>query len=145
MYSLRAAVVRGPPRLTAYNEELRFRFFRLRFHFEAQDCVSFPEQMAANTLRGAFGSIFRRLVCAPECVGVHSCPFRIECAYARTFEPGAVDGGPSGFSHWPRPFVFRASHLDGRCVAAGTSFHFDVHLFDIRRPAAAYFVRAFAE
>jgi hypothetical protein len=46
---------------------------------------------------------------------------------------------------WPRPFVFRASHLDGRVVPPGQRFWFDVHLFDPQDPALAYFVLAFAE
>jgi hypothetical protein len=46
---------------------------------------------------------------------------------------------------WPRPFVFRATHLDGGAIAAGHTFHFDVNLFQIRDPAIAYFVLAFAQ
>jgi hypothetical protein len=41
--------------------------------------------------------------------------------------------------------VFRASHLDGRTVRQGEAFHFDVHIFDVRDPALAYFVLAFAQ
>ncbi|MCC6585677.1 MAG: CRISPR system precrRNA processing endoribonuclease RAMP protein Cas6 [Bryobacterales bacterium] len=46
---------------------------------------------------------------------------------------------------WPRPFVFRAAHLDGRTLEPGESFHFDVHLFEIADPALEYFVLAFAQ
>jgi hypothetical protein len=41
--------------------------------------------------------------------------------------------------------VFRAWHLDGRTIAAETAFHFDLNLFDIRNPAIAYLVLAFAQ
>ncbi len=61
------------------------------------------------------------------------------------FEPSAVASGPSGLADWPRPFVFRATHLDGRTVAAGESFHFDLNLFDLQSPATAYLVLAFAQ
>jgi hypothetical protein len=97
-------------------------------------------------LRGAFGSIFRRIACKPECEDARTCEVRARCAYARTFEPSAaLGGGPSGFADWPRPFVFRARHLDGCTVAPGAPFHFDVHLFQVRDPAINDFVRALAE
>lgn len=71
---------------------------------------------------------------------------RSTCAYARVFEPQAARGeGPSGLADWPRPFVFRASHLDGRTILQEEPFYFDVHIFDTRDPALPYFVLAFAQ
>jgi hypothetical protein len=62
------------------------------------------------------------------------------------FEPSAaLGGGPSGLGDWPRPFVFRATHLDGRTVEGGESFHFDLNVFDVQSPAVAYFVLAFTQ
>jgi hypothetical protein len=43
----------------------------------------------------------------------------------------------------PRPFVFRAAHLDGARFAPGACFRFDVHLFDLRESAAEVFMDAF--
>jgi hypothetical protein len=60
------------------------------------------------------------------------------------FEPSS-DSAPSGFGDLPRPFVFRAWHLDGRTIPAGTDFHFDLNLFDVQNPAIAYLVLAFAQ
>src|SRR5437667_268758 len=65
--------------------------------------------------------------------------------YARMFEPSALEGGPSGLAEWPRPFVFRAAHLDGCTVRPGATFSFDLHLFDMRSPAIAYLVLAFSQ
>jgi hypothetical protein len=53
--------------------------------------------------------------------------------------------GPSGMSDPPRPFVFRASHLDGQIVAPGEMFFFDVNLFDLRGSLVAWFVASFAQ
>jgi hypothetical protein len=61
------------------------------------------------------------------------------------FEPSALTPGPSGLADWPRPFVFRATHLDGSAVPRDAPFSFDLNLFDMRSPAIAYLVLAFAQ
>jgi CRISPR-associated endoribonuclease Cas6 len=61
------------------------------------------------------------------------------------FEPSATAPGPSGLADWPRPFVFRAMHLDGRSFASGERFDFDLNLFDTESPAVAYLVLTFAQ
>jgi hypothetical protein len=61
------------------------------------------------------------------------------------FEPSATAPGPSGLADWPRPFVFRAIHLDGLTFAPGTRFHFDLNLFDTETLAIAYLVLTFAQ
>jgi hypothetical protein len=124
---------------------LTFDVYPWRFTFIAAEAIRFPAGKSGNVLRGAFGSIFRRIACVPECPGAAECERRATCGYARIFEPASVGTGPSGLADWPRPFVFRASELDGRTVRPGESFRFDVHVFDTRRPALEYFVRAFAE
>lgn len=97
-------------------------------------------------VRGALGTIFRRIACVPQCREAARCDIPEACPYARIFEPQAARGeGPSGLVDWPRPFVFRASHLDGRVIERGERFHFDVHLFDVQSPALPYFVLTFAQ
>jgi hypothetical protein len=76
---------------------------------------------------------------------VRDCELRASCAYARIFEPSAVEPGPSGLADWPRPFVLRVSHLAGCAVAAGEPFWFGVNLFELRTPVVEHFERAFAE
>ena len=125
---------------------MTFEFLRVRFHFRALDSICFPAGKSGNVVRGAFGTIFRKLACVPECRDPAACEIRAECPYARIFEPRAAAGeGPSGLADWPRPFVFRAAHLDGCTVPPGADFYFDVHLFDFRDPAPAHFERAFAQ
>jgi hypothetical protein len=105
-----------------------FELIRLRFHFRAAESLCFPPGKAGNVLRGAFGIMLRETAAAPE--------------YARIFEPKAA--GPSGLADAPRPFVFRAAHLDGLTISPGSEFHFDVHLFDTRSDVRKHFVTAFA-
>jgi len=125
---------------------LTFEFHRFRFHFRSAGTLFFPVYKSGNIVRGAFGAIFRKLVCIPSCHDAKTCHIRADCPYARVFEPQAARGeGPSGLADWPRPFVFRAAQLDGRTIRQGEAFHFDVHIFDVRDPALPYFVLAFAQ
>ncbi len=125
---------------------LIFEFLAFRFQFIARDSVYFPPGKSGNIVRGAFGSLFRQLVCIEDCHDSKTCENRASCVYARIFEPIAETGGPSGLHDWPRPFVFRAAHLDGRTIEAGRPFQFDVHLFDLKDPTmVVHFVLAFAE
>jgi hypothetical protein len=122
-----------------------FQVLPVRFQFRATETVLFPPGKSGNIVRGAFGSIFRRLVCVPQCRGPRTCEIREACPYARIFEPRLARGRPSGLSDWPRPFVFRAHHLDGRSVEPGESFHFDLHLFEVREPWLAHFAHSFEQ
>jgi hypothetical protein len=122
-----------------------FSLYAFRFRFRAAASLYFPPSKSGNIVRGAFGTIFRKLACVPECSDARTCTLRETCPYARIFEPSAAGRAPSGLADPPRPFVFRAAHLDGRTVEPGGEFHFDVHLFDVRDPALAYFVLSFAQ
>jgi hypothetical protein len=134
------------------NAILQFKLFPLRFEFVAKESLFFSPGKAANILRGAMGVIFRRIACVPDCRDARSCDIRLSCPYARVFEPMALsaptsDGGgpsPSGLADWPRPFVFRARHLDGCTIRAGEPFHFDLHVFTAERDVLAYFILTFA-
>lgn len=117
----------------------------MRFTFAACESIHFPAGKSGNILRGAFGAIFRRMACIPQCQDVRDCELRASCPYARMFEPSATADGPSGLADWPRPFVFRATHLDGCTLAPGARFHFDLNLFDTNTPAIAYLVLTFAQ
>lgn len=125
---------------------MTFEFQRARFQFRAATPLRFPPGKAGNTARGAFGGILRKQICLPRCNDAKTCDIRDACPYARVFAPQAAPGaGPSGLIDRPRPFVFRAAHLDGSTIRAGEKFHFDVHLFDVRDSALPNFVRAFEQ
>jgi hypothetical protein len=125
--------------------DLHFELLAFRLEFTARDSIYFPPGKSGNIVRGAFGTMFRQLVCIDECHQARNCEKRATCAYARIFEPVAPADGPSGLHDWPRPFVFRAAHLDGATIEPGKSFYFDVHLFDLKDPQIVYFVLSFAQ
>lgn len=124
--------------------EVDFQFYPLRFEFLAKESLFFPPGKAANILRGALGTIFRQIACVPHCRGASTCEIRSSCPYAQLFEPEARGEGPSGLADSPRPFVFRARHLDGLTVLPGQPFHFDLNVFSLDSEALAYFVLTFA-
>lgn len=129
-----------------YAGALTFEFYRFRFQFRSEGTLYFPPYKSGNIVRGAFGTIFRKLVCMPDCRDAKSCEVRTTCPYASVFEPRSARGeGPSGLADWPRSFVFRAAHLDGDTIGEGENFHFDVHIFDVHDPSLRYFVLAFAQ
>lgn len=121
-----------------------FRLYPLRFEFVAKESLFFPPGKAANILRGALGVIFRKIACVPQCTDARTCELRNTCPYARIFEPASFGDGPSGLGDLPRPFVFRARHLDGRTVHIGESFWFDLNVFSLDQQVLAYFVLTFA-
>ncbi|MSV32287.1 MAG: hypothetical protein EXQ57_07180, partial [Bryobacterales bacterium] len=123
---------------------LALQLIPLRFHLEARQPIYFPPGKASNILRGGFGRTFRSIACAPGCSSPLTCNFRQECPYARIFEP-TLESGPSGLADAPRPFLFRAPHLDGVRIALNQPFHFDLHLFDMRPQIIAYFITAFQQ
>ncbi len=116
----------------------------LRFHLKASQPIYFPPGKASNILRGGFGRSFRSIACAPDCRSPAACSYRNQCPYASIFEPRLEDG-PSGLADPPRPFLFRAPHLDGQRIQPNDSFHFDLHLFDLRPHITAYFISAFQQ
>ena len=117
-------------KLSFQNLAMLFSLHACRFRFQAVERIHFPAAKSGNLLRGAFGMIFRRI--APAEV------------YERIFRPQQTGPGPSGFADPPRPFVFRASHLDGRTLSAGEQFEFTVYLFE-KEPPVTYFTLAFEE
>lgn len=84
---------------------MTFECFALRFRCRARRPFRFPVP-AANLLRGTLG-----FALPPH-----------------AFAPAAADG-PSGLRDRPRPFVLRASHLDGRLIRPGEEFEFGVNVF----------------
>jgi hypothetical protein len=97
---------------------LIFRLLVYRFEFRAAGVLYFPPGKAGNVLRGALGMHLVR-------------------------ERRA--SGPSGLADPPRPYVFRAAHLDGKRFEPGEVFSLDIHVFDLRAPIREAFLRAFSE
>jgi hypothetical protein len=130
---------------SATDLSLTFELFAFRLSFRALEPLYFPPGKAGNVIRGALGHTFKRFVCQASCPGAKTCDQRFTCAYARLFEPTARTEGPSGLVDWPRPFVIRATHLDGRRFRPQENFDFDFFVFELKDPALAYFAFSFSQ
>jgi CRISPR-associated endoribonuclease Cas6 len=89
-----------------------FDLLSCRLRLAARRRICFLPGQAGNNLRGALGHVLRGE------------------DYARIFRPVAAANGPSGLADSPRPFVIRASELDGRIAEAGEQFCFGLNWFD---------------
>ena len=110
---------------------MTFDLVACRFQLSARQIIRFPRGQAGNVVRGALGTMLRRVTSAED--------------YARVFEPAAASAGPSGLADWPRPFVIRAASLDGQTLKPGDPFSFELNVFETRNPALEHFTLAFAQ
>ncbi len=104
----------------------------LRLKITPRQVLKLPAENQGNTLRGAFGGAFRRLVCIPQCREARRCPLdgigvapvppfagpahaalkggaTAVCPYRAIFEPSPPPGinRLSKNQDAPRPFIFR--------------------------------------
>jgi len=125
----------------------RFPYLLLRLALKPQETLKLPAQNKGNTLRGAFGSSFRRLVCVPECRNAYACPLAESCPYKLIFEPSPPQGSDrlSKNQDIPRPFIFRPPLDSKTTYEAGETFEFDLVLLGTAVNYLPYFVLAFRE
>jgi hypothetical protein len=102
-------------------QEMIFRARAHRFHFRAVESLRFSGDKAGNTIRGLLGTGLAEQIFRPR-----------------------LQAGPSGLADPPRPFILRASHLNGRALAPGDAFYIDIHTFDREGDIAAEIARGFA-
>ena len=131
-----------------------FPVLRLRLTVTARETLKLPRDNKGNTLRGAFGGLFRQLACVPECREAKSCPLdAVErasgeahpCPYREIFEPAPPKwaGRLSRNQDAPRPFVFRPPLTEQTTWQPGESFDFELLLFGRATRALPWFVLAF--
>ena len=112
--------------------------FPYRLFFRASETLAFPAAGASNIIRGALGTVLRKMA------GSGDVPGATRPAYFRLFAPTRT-ARASGFADPPRPFVLRAAALDGHCIEAGDAFHFDLYLFEHSEQALPQLALAFSQ
>jgi hypothetical protein len=124
-----------------------FDISRLRLTLAPKRELVLPPGNAANSIRGAFGTVFRKLCCEPSCREARTCEARHTCPYARVFEPAPPPGSPalSKLESIPRGFVFRAPHDRKTCYAPGETLEFELLLFGSAAQFLPSFVLSFSQ
>ena len=119
----------------------------VRLRIAPQTVLKLPAFNKGNTLRGAFGTAFRRLVCIPQCTEVRRCPLDGTCPYRVIFEPGPPPGADrlSRNQDIPRPFIFRPPLDPTTTFPPGKTFDFTLALVGKAIDYLPYFILAFRD
>jgi hypothetical protein len=119
----------------------------LRLHLVPETLLRLPAHNKGNSLRGGFGSAFRKLVCVDlrwECA---ACSLRFTCPYTTVFNPFIPPDAPqfSGNQNIPRPFVFKPPLDENTQYAPGQALIFDLVVIGAAVDYLPYFIVAFRE
>jgi hypothetical protein len=119
------------------------RVARLMVELRPEQPLHLPLEHRGNVLRGAFGRIFQRQVCDPDCPGAATCLRREDCPYAQIFEPRWPDGASFGMETAPRGFLFRPPLSSDPEFGPHRAVRFELRLFGKGIEYAEHFLRAF--
>jgi hypothetical protein len=112
---------------------------RYRVTLEALEPLALPAYLG-STLRGAFGSAFRRLCCLGH--DDNSCPMPEACPYHLVFETAPPENASALRTHdeIPRPFVIAPPPARADDYPAGSAVTFDLTLIGRAREFLPHFV-----
>jgi hypothetical protein len=119
----------------------------LRFSLVPEQPLRLPAHNKGNSLRGGFGSAFRKLVCVDlrwECA---ACTLRYNCPYTKVFNPFVPPDAPqlSRNRNIPRPFVVKPPLSRQTEYGTGEVLAFDLVLVGGAMDYLPYFIVAFRE
>jgi hypothetical protein len=119
----------------------------LRFHLVPEQPLRLPTHNKGNSLRGGFGSAFRKLVCVDMRWECAQCTLRYTCPYTKVFNPFIPPDAPqfSGNQNIPRPFVVKPPLSAQTRYAIGETLVFDLVLIGAAIDYLPYFIVAFRE
>lgn len=124
-----------------------FSLAPFRFELKAEERLALHPTNPGNSLRGAFGATFKRLVCPTPSECRPTCRMKSACPYGQIFEPSPPPGSDRlALNHdIPRPFVLRPPNgLEAR-AQPGESLHFDLILIGKALDYLPYFLVTFRE
>jgi hypothetical protein len=95
--------------------------YRYRVDLTLGRPLALPAHQRAVLWRGAFGAVFRSLVCHDEVLACEACPLRSACPFPRVFAPFIPEGRPEilRLRDPPRPFVLTDPQPDAATLAPG--------------------------
>ncbi|WP_447977304.1 CRISPR system precrRNA processing endoribonuclease RAMP protein Cas6 [Candidatus Nitrospira bockiana] len=124
-----------------------FSLAPIRFELTAEEHLALHPKNPGNSLRGAFGATFKRLVCPTPSECRQTCRMKATCPYGQIFEPSPPPGSDrlSLNQDIPRPFVLRPPNGIETTARPGDSLHFDLILIGKAIDYFSYFLVTFRE
>lgn len=120
---------------------------QLRLHLVPEQPLRLPAVNKGNSLRGGFGSAFRKLVCVDLRWNCAECTLRFTCPYTKFFNPFLPPDARQlrGNQNIPRPFVFKPPLSEQTTYGTGEALIFDLVVVGSAIDALPYFIVAFRE
>jgi hypothetical protein len=123
-----------------------FCFSHYRFTLQAETSIGFVNGDVGTTLRGAFGTTLRQIVCIDRQQECAQCSVRPKCVFATVFSPvNDPDTGPKRQQTPPRGFVIKPPLNAKQQYSPGESIVFDFLLIDQLRNYLPYVIVPFIE
>lgn len=118
--------------------------YRYRVELSLARPLLVPAHRRAVLWRGAFGSVFRALVCHDLALACEACPLRAACPFPRVFAPSIPAGRPeiARLRDPPRPFVLADPHPAAPSLPAGEALALGLTLVGTAAAELPYFVVA---
>ena len=126
---------------------INFNFSVYRLKLEAKERIELPRINKGITLRGAFGTVFRRLVCHDVRADCGQCLLRENCPYCHVFNPIVpADAKRLRLNRdIPRPFVIKPPLKAGNTYEPGDELTFDLVVVGKAQDFLPYFIVTFEE
>ncbi|MGD9158089.1 MAG: CRISPR system precrRNA processing endoribonuclease RAMP protein Cas6 [Desulfobacteraceae bacterium] len=125
----------------------KFYFSLYRLNLKALDRIELPRMNKGITLRGAFGTVFRRLVCHDLKATCPSCLVHENCPYSNIFNPVVPpDSDRLRLNRdIPRPFVIKPPLDPVSSYKPGDTLCFDLVVVGRAQDYLPYFIVTFEE
>lgn len=124
-----------------------FSLSLFRFVLEPKDRLALHPRNPSNSLRGAFGTALKRLVCPTPGDCRESCRLKATCPYGQIFEPSPPPGSDRLRLNQdiPRPFVLRPPNRMQTVAEPGNPLTFELILIGSAIDYLPYFLVTFRE
>jgi CRISPR-associated endoribonuclease Cas6 len=122
-------------------------FYVYRFNLIALEQIELTRFNKGITLRGAFGTVFRSIVCHHRNSQCSSCKLNFSCPYSFIFSPiVSPEAKRLRLNHdIPRSFVFKPPQDDKQIYEAGDRFSFEFVVVGNAQKYLPYFIVTFDE
>jgi len=122
-----------------------FHLSHLRFTLSPRETIRLPRLNKGITLRGAFGSSFRSLVCVHRTLSCDKCEMHPSCPYGYIFSPRVPEESERLRLNRdiPRPFVIKPPLEEKQLFQPGDQLSFDLIIVGKAAKLLPYFLVSF--